>query len=388
MKTSVLLLKAGFLAIMMVQVAWAQDVLYLKNGASIECRFVGFRGQKLAYQPLDNPGGAEQTVKQRDMSLLFYEDGTYILFGVDGPDGYRTYPGYGLDFDRILFEDGRMEPVAIDQMGQENLTYASFSDLQGPLTTQPLDELMLIVEENGRHHMLGDPTEVARLLQGVDLAAVEAAAQSGVSTGMSTGNSGWEESVPVSSATEAEPTPVEEAYEPERTDRSGGFDSESTEAPATEAPTTETPDPVTEPETEPVDTPETTPSDGAGEGEIDVDLETYSNRALEKTQTLGQYFSLIADKETPWQEANDAIDLAVALFIGEEATVEVSSSNSETKKRFPIRRYLERMKLLKYDQIEIQWSDISYVSKLRKGVDGNYYGVVSFVQRFAGYREG
>lgn len=377
MKTSGLLFTLLLTLVLICEVP-AQDVLYLKNGASIECRFVGFRNQKLAYQSLDDPGGRESLVKQRDMSLLFYEDGTYIIFGVDGPDGYRTYPGYGLEFDRVLFEDGHMEPIAIDNMSSETLSYARLSDLQGPLQTLRLNELLLIIEENGRHHMLGNPSQVAEFLQAVDLAEVEAAAQSGLSSGMSSGSSSWEEDVPVANATP--PTPVEEAYEPDTPD--------NPTYPATESEPISDPEP--EPEsTEPVIEQEAPVANDRNDGdEIDIDLETYSNRALEKTETLGQYFALIADKETPWQEANDAIDLAVGLFIGEESAVEVSSASSTTKKRYPIRRYLERMKLLKYDQIEIEWSDISYVSKLRKGVDGNYYGVVSFVQRFAGYREG
>lgn len=385
MKTFGLLIKLSLALFFLTDIVAAQDVLYMKNGSSIECRFVGFRGQKLAYQSLDNPGGSEKTVKQKDLSLLMYEDGTYILFGVDGSDGYRTYPGYGLEFDRLLREDGRMQPVALDRIGSESLTYASLTDLNGPLQTARLDEIVLIIEESGRHHMLGDPEFAAQLLRGADLSEVEQASRSGLSSGMTGSGGDWQENVTVTET--PDPTPVEEAYEPEPVE-TNTYDSSEEER----SPEPIEPEPMTEPEPEPVasESPVASETDegGDGDGEISVDLETYSNRALEKTQTLGQYFALIADKETPWQEANDAIDLAVGLFIGEEASVEVSSSNSDVKKRFPIRRYLERMKLLKYDQIEIEWSDISYVSNLRKGVDGNYYGVVSFVQRFAGYREG
>ncbi|MDX1909525.1 MAG: hypothetical protein SF053_20970 [Bacteroidia bacterium] len=122
--------------------------------------------------------------------------------------------------------------------------------------------------------------------------------------------------------------------------------------------------------------------------EIELNLEEFNDKALDKTKTLSQYISIIADRGTPFQEANDAIELSVALFISEEAQVEVSSSTTPEKKRYPIRRYLDRLKLLKYDQVEITWSDITYVSKLQKGVDGNYYGVITFMQRFTGYKEG
>jgi hypothetical protein len=35
--------------------------------------------------------------------------------------------------------------------------------------------------------------------------------------------------------------------------------------------------------------------------------------------------------------------------------------------------------------VEIEWTNVQYVSKLRKGPDGNYYGIITFEQTFKGY---
>ena len=120
-----------------------------------------------------------------------------------------------------------------------------------------------------------------------------------------------------------------------------------------------------------------------------IDYDLYSKKALKKTEDLGLYIGLITNKTTDMMDKKDAIDLAVQLFINEEAKVEVSSvTNSNEKRQYPIRKYLDRIRLLQYDKVEVKWRNISYVSKLRKGVDGNYYGVITVQQVFRGYKDG
>ena len=118
---------------------------------------------------------------------------------------------------------------------------------------------------------------------------------------------------------------------------------------------------------------------------VQIDPEVYSRRALQKTADLGTYLAIISDRSNSMGEANKAVELAVKLFINENAEVEVSSP--EGRNRYKVRAYLNRLKLLNYDKIEISWTDISYVSDLKKGVDGNYYGVITLQQRFKGFRD-
>jgi hypothetical protein len=46
------------------------------------------------------------------------------------------------------------------------------------------------------------------------------------------------------------------------------------------------------------------------------------------------------------------------------------------------------MRTMPYDNVRVSWSNISYISNLRKGMDGNYYGIISFDQYFEGIKDG
>ena len=96
----------------------------------------------------------------------------------------------------------------------------------------------------------------------------------------------------------------------------------------------------------------------------------------------------IANKQTYAIDARNATDLAVALFTSEDRTVEVSSTKRTTKNFYRIREYLNRMRTMPYDNVRVSWSNISYISNLRKGMDGNYYGIISFDQYFEGIKDG
>ncbi len=117
---------------------------------------------------------------------------------------------------------------------------------------------------------------------------------------------------------------------------------------------------------------------------LDVSVDYYKAKSLQKVEDLGSYIKIIGDKTTEWMEANKAIELATELFI-DGSEVEVSSVNTPDKKRSSVPQYLNRLKLLKYDKVEVSWSKIQYVSDLRKGMDGNYYGVITFEQSFTGF---
>ena len=117
-----------------------------------------------------------------------------------------------------------------------------------------------------------------------------------------------------------------------------------------------------------------------------IDHDLYSRKALQKTADLSTYLTIISNRNVDLSEADKAVEMAIKLFINEDAQIEVSSKNGRT--RHKVRAYLNKLKLLKYDKIEIHWTDISYVSDLKKGVDGNYYGIITLQQRFNGFVDG
>ena len=109
----------------------------------------------------------------------------------------------------------------------------------------------------------------------------------------------------------------------------------------------------------------------------------FKDKALRKTKALSNYISTIADKSKEETQRNKAIDLAVKLFMQEENTVEVSSLNKENK-RFRIRAYLNKLKLLPYSSVKISWYDMFFASNFTKRTDGKYEAIATIYQRFEG----
>lgn len=105
--------------------------------------------------------------------------------------------------------------------------------------------------------------------------------------------------------------------------------------------------------------------------------------AMEKIRDLGKYISIIGNKQTPFSEAKRVIDRTLELFV-EDAQMGVSSLAREEVTYFGIREYLERLMLLNYDKVKIEWFNIQYISDLELQPDGRYVGVITIFQRFEG----
>ena len=124
---------------------------------------------------------------------------------------------------------------------------------------------------------------------------------------------------------------------------------------------------------------------------IAPDLALFGTKSLQKTEEFTNYLQAISSVSTDRAAAVKSIDQACGLFLNEQARVEVSSTaaNAIPKKYF-IRDYLTRLMIKsgQYDKVNIEYADINYASKFRKGPDGNYYGTVTFVQKFQGFVDG
>lgn len=105
--------------------------------------------------------------------------------------------------------------------------------------------------------------------------------------------------------------------------------------------------------------------------------------AMEKIRDLGKYISIIGNKQTPFSEAKRVIDRTLELFV-EEAQMGVSSLSKEEVTYYGIKEYLERLMLLNYDKVKIEWFNIQYISDLELQPDGRYVGVITIFQRFEG----
>lgn len=111
-------------------------------------------------------------------------------------------------------------------------------------------------------------------------------------------------------------------------------------------------------------------------------------KALEYVSRFGIYVNIVSNKSSYPEEITEATRLALQLFDREDATVEVSSSRRSTTQKFTIAEYLNRLMVLPYSEVSIEWAEIAFVSDIHKGTDGNYYGIATIDQRFTGFLDG
>ena len=119
----------------------------------------------------------------------------------------------------------------------------------------------------------------------------------------------------------------------------------------------------------------------------DEQYKYYRNKAIDKVKEFSTYLNVITNKSLSTDARNQAIDQATSLFMP-AATIEVTSSKRLGARRYPIRTYLNNLKLLPYSATKIEWTDINYVKELSQAADGNYYGLITGQQTFFGYGNG
>ncbi len=117
------------------------------------------------------------------------------------------------------------------------------------------------------------------------------------------------------------------------------------------------------------------------------ELVAYQQKGLLKVRKLIDYIEIIAQKTTSQTSALATMENAIGLFDSENHSVEVSSKYRPDKSKFPIRTYLNRIRMLNYQKVTIDAASFTYVSNFKLGPDGNYYGIAKFRQLFVGYRE-
>ncbi|MEP7169508.1 MAG: hypothetical protein ABI855_09090, partial [Bacteroidota bacterium] len=119
----------------------------------------------------------------------------------------------------------------------------------------------------------------------------------------------------------------------------------------------------------------------------ELEMKDFEDKGMQKIHSLENFILLIANKHTASSAADRDIENALELFDSEYHFVEVSSANSGSKTKYKTRSYLEKLKLLNYDNVDVEWAEFQYTSDFIKGPDGNYRGYIKFVQRFTGMKD-
>lgn len=126
-------------------------------------------------------------------------------------------------------------------------------------------------------------------------------------------------------------------------------------------------------------------SSGFSQSLNEPNLENFKKMAEIKANSFSIYISTIANKTTSLDDKETAINQACRLFISDTVTIQISycpSGGNPTIYSRTLIKYLRRLSMLNYDHISIEWIDVVMVKDLKKGTDGNYYGIISTVQRF------
>jgi hypothetical protein len=113
----------------------------------------------------------------------------------------------------------------------------------------------------------------------------------------------------------------------------------------------------------------------------------FRKKALAKLREFEGCLFILCDNTASETAQDNAVDRATSLFI-EGSIIEVSSVRSNEKKHLKVRDFLEKFRNLRYDRVVITFSHVDYVTNIRKGIDGKYYGLVSYEQTFRGYNDG
>ncbi len=119
-----------------------------------------------------------------------------------------------------------------------------------------------------------------------------------------------------------------------------------------------------------------------------ISQKEFKDKATHKTTLFSAYLKILCNKQALDAELDKATEQAITLFVSEAAEVETASVTRDITRRKKIRKYLDDVRMLRYDKIELEWTRVQYASDIRLDANGNYTAIVSFEQVFRGYRDG
>jgi hypothetical protein len=370
-----------------------QDMIYKTDGSFIEGEVVSIDKENVKFKIKSGFSNIDQSIRTLQVALIFFENGQYSAFPFEGPNALnsKSFPKFKTDllltkYAEIL--EGEIISLQNDQARLKLKGTSSFVSVN-------FNDLVVGIYANGKHAMFRNPAESISILNHVQSNVRNIGTEKPQTASKSPIPSNRPDYIKISQSSQTAPMAVTQPGSPKAPEVNDAFKAETSNVPITlvnEQKEVESTKPVAgslqEPESpkfgHAYNTSESVLSENTDDL-TDLDFAEFSDKAMQKIDDLGSFISLISSKETYPDQANQAIDLAVNLFVSEEAVVEVSTVGYSALVKRKIREYLNRLKLLKYDKVDIRWADLNYVSNFRKGPDGNYYGTVSLKQTFQGY---
>ncbi len=319
----------------------AQDVIYFADGTKVPGKVAEISPEKVKFKNLANPNGPLYSRSSSNVQVAFNATGDYLVFAQAKPltdkekDDFINAPSKTRPFDVLVDGDGKIMPVNITDESETEI----LANNKGQDVKLSKANLVFVIRKNGSHQLFSS-AELALPYLALDKQKINALFDA-------------------SGKSAAAPTPV------------------AATAPVTaNAPAAAASKPVTITHSE--------------DEFVAPDMALFGTKAIQKTEEFTGYLQAVASVSTNREAATKSINLACGLFLNEEARVEVSSNTSAVKNKYKIRDYLNRLMIRsgQYDKVSIEYANINYASKFKKGADGNYYGSVTFVQKFQGFVDG
>lgn len=360
----------------------AQDVIYKSDGIPIECTIESIDSNTIEYLPTKK-SSKTQSLKTIQASFIFFGNGQYILLPESKVNYNDVRSSKKLNKDIIITRYAEILEGKIENISKSEVEIF-ISETNSTLKVKG-EEVLLAIYSSGKHILYKNPIEVKAILEYMQPKIIalgktpinSTEPQAPAATGR-----------PSNLATAPSATTVQTVSNPSTnngTQLSGSNQVSTGDSRIENSNSTNS---------NPIDSnvnlqKESNPQIiNESEDELtDIDFAEFSDKALQKIEDFTNFLGIISSKETYPESANQAIDLAVELFVNEDVQVEVSTTGYSQSVKRKIRDYLTRLKLLKYDKVEIKWAEINYVSNFRKAPDGNYYGTLTVMQTFRGYKD-
>ncbi|OJW74266.1 hypothetical protein [Spirosoma sp. 48-14] len=334
----------------------AQDVIYTANGGHLEnAQLTGVSDGKITF----SMQGKTVTFQRQSILLAFRSNGNFLVvseLGDDLPKAEQRLQAY-LSAPPLAARDYLIKAVPLTvipaTISYENQTIVNYATPEGKSASIPKGELLGILYRDGHHTLFREASEVAPLLIEV---------RNKLTKERSDGKSqATVVTVTQSVSVHTAPVPVNPPSAQPPTDTKPLEQNSAGSPPAV-----------------------TDATDARTFSLSETDYQLYRKRALQKVDEFVGYLNIITNKSLPTTEKDDAITEAAKLFMP-AATIEVTSKNRPGARRFPIKEYLTRLKLLPYSSAKIEWTNIQYIKEMSQAADGNYYGVIAGEQTFMGY---
>lgn len=319
----------------MVTGVFSQDMIYTSNGSVITGKIIHIDADKISYSIPKNPGPA-YSIEISEVLVAFNQYGNVISFPIAGGKaeiaGFMNAPAHK-QHDIVVTMDNKAFECDEVSLGRKDVKFKKIDGKKNKEEKLSKDDIAVVLYKNGKHEFGVNPAQATVPIR-MTKAQIDQLTGVDQNLALTTDANANKKEI---SKKEATDTDSEVAFP-------GG--------------------------------PE--------------EFESFRQKAITKVDEFGRYIAVIVDPKTPADKSNATIDLAFTLFVNADVRVEVSNVNTGVKNKYKIKDYLKRLKLkgADYQEVEVSYADIGYASDFMKGPDGNYYGVVSFVQTFKGFVDG